>query len=92
MNGSSIKRAAFLGRAQLPGGVPSENICFQVSAGLFQKLQVIYFLWFLVFFAFLGFLVFLVFLLYLSLMMKTCPPFNSSHEKDAKALILMIDG
>ena len=44
MNGSGIKRAAFLGRAQLPGGLPPENICFQVSAGHFQKLQVIYFL------------------------------------------------
>ena len=39
MNGSGIKRAAFLGRAQLPGGLPPENICFQVRAGHFQKLQ-----------------------------------------------------
>ena len=43
----------------------------------------------LVFLVFLVFLMFLVNLLYLSLMMETCPPFNSSHEKDSKALILM---
>ena len=39
MNGSGIKGAAFLGRAQLPGGLIPENICFQVRAGHFQKLQ-----------------------------------------------------
>jgi len=39
MNGSGIKGAAPLGRAQLPGGHPPENICFQVRAGHFQNLQ-----------------------------------------------------
>ena len=39
MNGSGIKGAAPLGRAQLPGGLPPENICFQVRAGHFQNLQ-----------------------------------------------------
>ena len=39
MIGSSIKLAVPLGRAQLPGGLPPENICFQVRAGHFQNLQ-----------------------------------------------------
>ena len=39
MNGSGIKGAAPLGRAQLPAGLPPENICFQVRAGHFQNLQ-----------------------------------------------------
>ena len=39
MIGSGIKGAVPPGRAQLPGVLPPENICFQVRAGNFQNLQ-----------------------------------------------------
>ena len=43
MNGSGIKGAAALSRAQLPAYLPPENIFLQVSAGQFKILKVIFF-------------------------------------------------